>query len=329
VQSIVYHWLPSRAPSLRSILGPLLGLFLIMCLARGETVIYSTSFEPEEGYDPAYTLIGQGGWKGYGFGGNGLVTNYLAGLGQQAYIGFNPPEQPNSFFNLYQPVNLSPIPPALPLIKFSVLMQIVDSQSARGPWDDFRWSVYNTNGHRLFSLDFDNASFLVSYVLDDNAGFISTDRTFDNQGYYQLEVSMDFPKNLWSATLNDEVIVNAKPITTTGASLNLGDIDAVWYMPNPNAPGDNYMLFDNYTVTADATPSIPPRLEPLGISSNQSYRARIYGEPALSYRVESSTDLHHWSPVLTNRASANGILDFQDPVVGGKRLRFYRAVQSN
>ena len=34
---------------------------------------------------------------------------------------------------------------------------------------------------------------------------------------------MDFRRNLWTAYLSDVVIVNSRPITTSGAALNLGD----------------------------------------------------------------------------------------------------------
>src|SRR4029079_16901271 len=99
-------------------------------------------------------------------GASGILSNFFPGLGQQAYLGFTAPERnTNEFFSVYRPVNVAPIPTNQSLLRFSVLMQIVDSTSTNGPWDDFRWSVYNTNGVRLFTLDFDNASLMVSYIL--------------------------------------------------------------------------------------------------------------------------------------------------------------------
>src|SRR2546422_3742122 len=97
--------------------------------ALPDTVIYSTGFQPGEGFDPSFTLIGQGGWIGSGSGGNGLVTNFFEGFGQQAYIGFTPPEGTNNFLNVWHPLDIGPVSPMQPVIKFSVVMQIVDSTS--------------------------------------------------------------------------------------------------------------------------------------------------------------------------------------------------------
>jgi hypothetical protein len=296
--------------------------------AEGERVLFSTGFEPSEGYNPDLTLVDQNGWVGFNSGGNGLVTNFFEGLGQQAFIGFAPPKETNEFLSVYRPINLAPIKTNESLIKFSVLMQIADSSSTNGPWDDFRWSVYNTNGARLFSVDFDNAALMISYALDDSAGFVPTNTKFDNLGYYQLGIAMNFARNLWTATLNDQVLVNAKPITTSGAALNLGDIDAVWSFHNPRAPGDNFMLFDNFTITAEATTSIPARLESLGVRGGKAYQLRLYGEPSLSYRIETSTDLQTWQPLLTLTAPAGGILEFEDSLAATVPHRFFRAYQA-
>ena len=77
-------------------------------------------------------------------------------------------------------------------------MQIADSTN--GQCDDFRWSVYNTNGARLFTLDFDNSSFR-SRTDSTIAPFVPTGLKFDNEGFYDLAISMNFGGNLWSATL--------------------------------------------------------------------------------------------------------------------------------
>jgi hypothetical protein len=294
----------------------------------GETAVYSTGFDFEEGYRTDLDLASQNGWTGSG--GNGVVTNRFEGLGQQAYIGYSaPPGDTNSLYYVYYPVNLAPIPASEPLVKFSVMMQIVDSTSTNGPFDDFRWSVYNTNGMRLFSVDFDNASLQVSYILDNDAGFVSTNTKFETSGYYELGIAMNFARNLWTATLNDLVIVNAQPITTVGSPLNLGDVDAIWSVRTPGSPGDNFMLFDNYTIATEALSSIPPRLEPFGLARGGAYSARLYGEPGLVYRVEASADLVHWETLLTFTApTPGGILDFQDPNASHFTQRFYRARQA-
>jgi hypothetical protein len=312
-----------------------LGLLVVPLLAgasvRAENVIYFSDFEVSSGYDPERTLQGQDGWIAYGSGGNGIVSGFFEDLGQHAFIGYTPPEQStNDFLSVYRPVNLAPIPQNQSLVRFSVLMHIADSSSGKGPWDTFRWSVYNTNGFRLFSLDFDNSSLTVSYLLDDNAGFVSTNAKFDNQGAYYLDIAMNFARNLWTATLNDQVLVHAKPITTVGNALNLGDVDAVWSIRDPKAPGDNYMVFDNYTVSTDSATSIPARMESLDVIRGGAYSARVYGEPGLTYRLEVSEDFRQWTPLTTTtfKAPSDGIIEFQDHEAPLHSRRFYRARQA-
>ena len=293
---------------------------------HAQTIVYSTGFEPEEGFTAESSLTGQDGWTGDGA--DGVLTNFFEGFGQQAYIGFAPPRgETRDFYSVYRPVNLAQIPHGRPVVRFSVMMQVVDSGSTNGPWDNFRWSVYNTAGVRLFSLDFDNASLEVTYLLDDGTGFTATGLKFDNQGYYDLEIVMNFARNLWTASLNDEVVVNSKPISAAGNTLNLGDIGAVWSVRYPSFPGENYMLFDEYSIESEPADSIPARLESLGVQSGGTYHARLYAEPGLPYRIEASNDLVHWTPLLTVTAPPGGVLDFRDSTAATFGQRFYRARQ--
>lgn len=287
------------------------------------SIIYSTGFEAAEGYDERFTLVGQNGWvASIGSGGNGLLTNFFEGYRQQAFIGFSAPDATNDALNIWRPINYVPSGTNATLVRFSVLMSIADSTN--GQFDDFRWSVYNISGTRLFTLDFDNATFLVSYALDDTRGFVSTGTTFTNASLYALVISMDFQRNLWSATVNNLSVVNARPITTTNSALNLGDIDAVWAIHRRGSPGDNYMIFDNYEVTAETVPSIPPTLETIRQLGGTGFLLRLYGEPAISYAIEASTNLIHWDLVKT-AATADGVIDYLDPDAPGFSHRFYRA----
>lgn len=299
-----------------------------LLISAQPTLLYSAGFERAEGYDPELTLIGQGGWVGFGTGGNGLVTNFFAGLGQQAFIGYTPPEDTNSsFLSVFRPINLAPISAKNPVVKFTVTMQVAASSSNNPSGDDFRWSIYNTNGNRLFSLSFDNTSRLISYLLDDDAGFVSADAKFDNEGLYDLVIFMNFARNVWTATLNDLVIVSSKAITTTKAPLNLGDIDAVWSLRNPASAGDNYMLFDNYSVMVESGTSIPTRLEVLPGNVGGAFKILVHGEGGLSYRIEASADFRSWTELLTFTGPANGVLEFHDNAAPSFARRFYRVRQ--
>ncbi|MEK7684470.1 MAG: hypothetical protein AAB466_03505 [Verrucomicrobiota bacterium] len=290
----------------------------------GASVIYSTGFEASEGFNAQFELAGQNGWAGEGSGGNGLAESF-PGHGQQAFIGFFPPTDTNEFTSVWRPVNAAPVPAGLSVVKFSVLMQIVDSTNARA--DDFRWSVYSTNGHRFFTVDFADSSKDISYLLDDGKGFAATNFKFDNNGVYDLVIWMNLARNLWTASLNEVIIANSKPITTTGASLNLGDVDAVWFIRDPKSPGNNYMLFDDYKITAEPFISIPPVLEALQYPSSGNFLFRIYGEEGLNYVIEVTDDLKGWVSLGTFGAPAGGSFDFEDTTAPGFSRGFYRVFQ--
>ena len=289
------------------------------------SILYETNFEFTGGFDPAFSLVGQGGWVGSDNGGNGLVSGFFDGSGQHAFIGFTPPVEKNSaFVNLWQPLNFAPSA-AQSIVQFSVRLQI--APSTNGHSDDFRWSAYNNAGARLFTIDFDTTALLISYSLDKPTDFTSTGLGFDTLGSYDLEVWLDFGRNLWSAVLNDVVIVNSKQITATGAALNLADIDAVWALRQPSNPGNNYMVFDDYRVTAENVPSIPPRLDQLGIGKNGAFILRVFGEEGLTYAVEVTANSLQWETVRTFKAPAGGMFDFEDADALHTGNRFFRVRQ--
>ncbi|MGC8830728.1 MAG: hypothetical protein ACP5MG_12390 [Verrucomicrobiia bacterium] len=286
-------------------------------------LIYRTGFEYEEGFDPQYTLVGQGGWEGEGSAWNGLVAdeNYFPGFGQQAYIGYSNSTPVTTASVVWRPLNYQ-ILTNYPVIRFSVIFQIKDSTNRR--YDDFRWSVYNMNTQRLFSLDFDNETLQVNYSLDTAGEFYFTGYTFSNDGVYELQVAMNFARNRWIATLNDTLITpEPLPITTRGYALNLGDIDAGWVLHNPQQPGDNYMVFDEFTVLAQSV-VYPPRLIALK-PTNQIHSIQLIGEPAVKYFLDVSTNLSNWINSYTNTAPPSGFITFTNSVTTNSFQLFYRA----
>jgi hypothetical protein len=289
-------------------------------------VIYDTGFEVSEGYDPEFTLAGQNGWTIYGTGGNGLITipELFPDRGQQAYLGFHPPTAADDTINVWRPLGYAPIPADKALIAFTVLMTIVDSTTPKR--DDFRWSVYNTNGFRFFSLDFDNEALQVSYALDDDAGFVSTGVTFTNEVVYELAVEMDFGRNTWSAWLDETLLAWQLPITTVGSALNLGDIDAVWAIHDPAAPGDNFMVFDDYRVAAlpPDHPERPPIFETMVRLTSGRMLFGLYAESGQKYTLEATTDFAKWVALETEKA-VDGWVEFTDSHAASYPLRFYRA----
>lgn len=292
--------------------------------AAQPTVVFTTGFEVSEGYDPELTdLSGQGGWISAGTGGNGLINERFPGRGQQAYVGFNPPLNSGEFsFSAWRPLNYSPTAENTPIVKFRVTMEIADSSDTANR-DDFRWSVYNSAENLLFTLSFNNETAEICYALDDGEGFKPTPYAFLRDTIYDLEIRMNFEQNTWSAMLDSTVLVESQSITTTGATLDLGDIDAVWYFLNPNAIGDNYMAFDDYTITAEASLPSPFRLMPLHREPDGQILVRMIGQPNVDYTIEASGDLSTWTAIKTGRSS-DGIIDYYDTAAKDMATRFYR-----
>ena len=205
-------------------------------------------------------------------------------------------------------------------------MSIYDSFAVTNR-DCFRWSIYNTNngGERLFTLDFDNTTTEINYQLDDKQ-FVFTDSLFENGdqdgGEFDLVVIMNFADNLWSAWRNDLQIVDRKEMTTKGLALNLGDIEAVWVNAIRGKPGDNFMVFDNYAVTAEPYPF---SLDTVGRLSNGAFFLRLTGEPGRQYDIEVSEDLRDWSVLKTKTVDADGTVIVDDPTASGYNRSFYRA----
>ena len=307
--------LVTGAAALAVVLGTLLP-------ARGQTTLFYTQFEQSEGYDPEFTLSGQQGWEHFGTGGNGLVEEFIEGFGQQAYIGFFPPTLAgDEFTSVWRPVNYNPMPAEANIVRFSVLLDF--EPSTTGGQDDFRWSVYNALGVRLFSIDFETSTTRISSVLEDGE-FRDTEWTFTFDGLYDLIIWMDLARNQWTATLNDVVVINSQPITMFGSELSFGDADAVWFIRDPNAPGDNYMIFDEYMVVAEAYNEIPPTLEPVGMSEEGFFQFYIHGQGGLDYSVEVTSDLENWFSLGNFLAPEGGTFLFEDTTSSEFPYGFYR-----
>lgn len=297
----------------------LAGCCVLLTAHAQSTVLYQTSFDAAEGYDRTRDLAGQRGWLIDGTGGNGLLDEWFSGFGQQAYIGFTPPTE-GAVTTVWHPVGYNPPPSSNQIVRFSVVMEIV--QSTAGGDDDFRWSVYNTAGDRLFGISFETRTGEVWYQNED-LQFRSTDWTFAFGGTYDFEIWMDFAKNSWTARLNDIVLANAQPISTTNTARNLGDVDAVWFINNTAGVGNNFMVFDNYRVTSESLPAIPAFLEALGRTTEGFYRFYVHGQKGVRYGIEYSTDLRNWTPHGEFQNEVGTFL-FEDDRTGTDRYRFYR-----
>lgn len=290
-------------------------------------VLYSTGFESSEGFDSAYELAGQGGWTGFPYytdssavNASGIISNQVPGGQQEAYVGFFEPNPTRDFVSVWAPVNFEPA--QLPIVQFDVTMTVFASSSEYPNPDNFYWSVYNMDGQRLFTVDFDNYYMDISYFLDGESGLIETGQSFTSDVQFRFSITMNFQANQWSAAIEGQEFISNAPITTTNASLNLGDVDAGWAIYDPAFPGDNYMAFDDYRLTAEAAATWA-WLESLGFL-NGEFVLRIHGSEGTRHCVDASTDMAEWTSLKTNTVSG-GFFDFIDQSAAAHPLRFYRS----
>jgi hypothetical protein len=289
--------------------------------ASPSLLLYSTSFEASEGFQTGAALADQAGWQGSGSGGNGIATNFFTGETQTAFIGFTPPTNENRSFSLSRRINYRPLDTELPVVNFSVLMAVYDSTSTNR--DDFVWRIANTDGKILAAVDFNNVDRSIHYLLENSPAFTPTGLSFSNGTPYTLNIRLNFAQNRWSADLNGASLLSNQPLTTTNSLLSLASIGAQWVIRNPERPGDNFMVFDNYRIEAGPDTPPQPALQ-INWSPERQIRIRLEGEAGADYALEASTDLVRWE-LLTTLSSATGISEFTDPGAGNSRMRFYRA----
>ena len=307
-----------------------LTVFFAIHGANGQ-ILYETGFEPSEGFQGGQTLSGQGGWFATRDGGNGVTEEPLfADSGVQAFVGFSPfleVSEENYDLFVFRPLDLSPNPSGGEVLRFAVELMIANSTNDR--WDCFRWTFFNTEEQRLFSIDFDNNALEVFYGLE-TGPFEATGFIFENEVIYSLEVDLDLNNGTWGAWLDGLALVTDVPITTTGVSTAISDASAVWVIadedPNDGAinPGDNFMAFDNLRWSIVPKPLAPFRLK-IESAGDEFIAITLEGEPNVNYTLQSSDDLSNWNDEVTSSA-IDGNVEFVDRIPVGESRRVYRAV---
>ncbi len=298
----------------------LLCLIGTLAAAAERSILFTTGFEADSGYDTGFELGGQNGWESEGSGGHGILDDGFGTGGQQAYVGFFPPlDTSETFTTVWQPIGYDPVAQNTPIVIMTTDFLVRDS--TEGGRDDFRWTVYNQDVQFLFTLALDNSTLGVCYALNDGNEIQPTTWSFENEVIYSLTIVMDFENNLWSAYLNATEVVTDQPISTNATKRTLGDIGAGWLVLDADNPGNNFMLFDNFTITAMERPSAAPQVTLLSRNGNES-QIRVQGTPGLTYSLEYSGDLNGWTS-LGSWLTPTGILDVTDTVSDG--IMFYRA----
>jgi len=285
----------------------------------GSTNVYKTGFEASEGFQEQ-PLAGQNGWVQDGTGGAGITG---PSTNQYAYIGFNLPTSDSELSTaVWKPLSVSTVP-SNSVLAVRVDLSITDTSAPSTNYDEFHWSVYNTNNNRLFSLIFDNNTLGIFYQTSDGV-FGDTGFSFDHDIWYHLVITLDFARNRWNAVMNQTDLGINRPIVSGTIPLNFGDADAIWSYSDPFSPGDNYMSFDDFQVSIDS--SSKPLLQSF-LNAGRRFRLRVNGDEDFRYAVEATTSFSalNWLSITTNTVTG-GYFEFLDPLPpSAPTQRFYRA----
>jgi hypothetical protein len=115
-------------------------------------------------------------------------------------------------------------------------------------------------------------------------------------------------------------------MTRTNHLLTLDSVDAQWIVRDVQSPGDDFMVFDEYEITAapDEASTGPDAGLEVTAFSPQGVTLRFVGQPGTTYMLEASTDLRGWTELGT-LSSTDGLSEFTDSASAGFSARFYRA----
>lgn len=278
-------------------------------------VLYSADFEDfPSGFQ---ALNGYDGWQTSGLPGSGISGVFSLGT-QTAWIGYNYTDV--GFVYAFRPINYDAVAAGTPQIEFSVDLAVHPSTTADA--DVFGFALYNTDADYLALIAFDNSDGWV-YRGDGTSNWYAVE-TFDTARTYHLAAVLDFARNRWSATLDGVPLFADAVLHAGSATLNLGDVDAVWLITAPESPGDNFMVFDNYrlAITGQEAPTIttasPLPAATVGVAYNQTLTA-TGGMIPYSWSVAAGTPppgVYLNGAVLTGSPQAAGTAEFTVRVTG-------------
>ena len=306
-------------------------LLVLSSVSARAIELYSTGFENfAPGPDQ---LVGTDGWlgNGTGLGVHGIDDSILGPLGNSAFLGGVQPA--SRFTTVFRTVDYDPVQEAHPIVEFEALIGIQDSSNFRR--DDFFITFYNIEGDFLAALNFNNTVASFGLWRLDGVSAIDTGDIFFRNEVMVLAISVNFAANEWSVVLDDIPVFENARFHASSRTLDLGSVAAEWLLSAPavEAFGDNWMLFDEWSISA-----FPVELEEApffvcNIETDSEMRPVLtwQGEPGFTYQISYSADLVTWLTDLPGSNIDSGIthvpLTYIDDTVPPGR-RYYRVIRT-
>jgi hypothetical protein len=301
--------------------------------ADREVLLYETDFSDFTSGDG--NLVEQDGWTSTHPDEivHGIVDDYFGDGNRSGTLGLFIPETDDKIITVYRPIAYDPIESGSPVIEFSASVAIIDSDETRF-YDSFHISVFSSTDDLLGSVVFDNTEENLGIWRSDGIDFFDTGVVFEHSILYQLRIRIDYAGNTWTATLDDTALFTDAPFTKAKAQRDLGDFSVEWEISDIANPGDNWILFDDWTVVArsisdpDNVPAQPFAATRLSRRPNGNIVLRWQAEPNRQYQVEDSPNLTDWNTSLPDSLITTGNNDvtatFIDQTSRRAKLRYYR-----
>jgi subtilisin-like proprotein convertase family protein len=281
-------------------------------------VLLQTGFEPAEGFSVNTTLNGINGWEAFpaefdypaqGIEADAFTSRGRPGHGQQAYVGKTWIGGSDSS-SIIHSTFLDPPPNTT--IRMTALVCM--TSSTNGASDGFGFDFFNKDGNILCKVLFDNGSGAILHASASNNSFNTSSATFTKEIVYDLEVTLNFATDQWSAKLGSRTIVSNADLIGAGSSIqaDLGGFGAFWQIPNTSTPGNNAMLFDDVLITQIGTspPDTPSEFEGESVGSSIIYLTWAQDLMAEQYEIQRSPDgLDNWASIATTAEDKSFYID--------------------
>lgn len=290
--------------------------------------LYSTDFSDfPVGEDQ---LVGHDGWEGtnIGQGVHGIDAEAIAGIGQSAYLGAIPPTLGTEAVSVFRPL-ASPVTSEA-VVEFQTVFGI--ATSTQSGEDIFTFTFYNADDDYLAAIQFDTTLLDYGIWQDDGSEAVHTGESFEMDVLYLLTVTIDLPANRWSADLDGLPIFTDADFTRSDVDKTLGSVAAEWILVDVNNPGDNWLLFDDWSLEQVNASSPMPPFAISSIARLPAGEIQITWEPVegtAAYRVQHSEDGILWRSDLPGADRIPGTdsetsMSFVDETVSNRSVRFYR-----
>ncbi|MGK0186058.1 MAG: hypothetical protein ACI9R3_001841, partial [Verrucomicrobiales bacterium] len=132
--------------------------------------------------------------------------------------------------------------------------------STEGDNDAFGFDFFDGSGELLAAIIFDTSAVDFGVWIDDSVTSTFTGELFTPGLLNILSISIDLKANQWSADLEGEILFTDISFTASTAVRDLGGIGVEWQIADVAAPGDNWMLFKDISLTA--IDELPPTIVP-------------------------------------------------------------------